>query len=268
MAQELAQVDSVAAERLLTTLKEPDQLARDLSRIGYAMALKDPARARRLADRDLGKGPNARALPFARAHALGMIALATADADKAKAARFLKEASAALTILAAEGRRGSAGVEVQDAATVAAALLPVAERIDPSLVPEHFWRTVSFRPLSTPGAVTAAMSDSMLALLLARYDRDLAMLVLQPILDRGPTAEDVGTTHTVEAMAAIDPARAVAIVESLPDDPDLKHKPFQNPKNRARGALAAFLAGLPDERWDHVAHQFHYLWVVGEEDVF
>ena len=78
------------------------------------------------------------------------------------------------------------------------------------------------------------MSDSMLALLLARYDRDLAMLVLQPILDRGPTAEDVGTTHTVEAMAAIDPARAVAIVESLPDDPDLKHKPFQNPKNRAR----------------------------------
>ena len=185
MAQELASRDPAQAEWLLTTLKDRDQLVRALSRICHAMALKDPDRARQLANRDFGNVRNAEALPFARAHALGMIALAIADTDKPKAARFLEEAFDLLKSMAAEGRPGPLGT---DAATVAAALLPVAERIDPARVPEYFWRAASFRVSSKPQRVAAAPPDAMLALLLARYDRDAAMVLLQPILDRGPKA--------------------------------------------------------------------------------
>jgi hypothetical protein len=268
MAQEVASRDPIQAEWLLTKLNDPDALVRDFSRICHAMALKDPDRARQFADRDLGKGRNAQALPFARAHALGMIAQAIAGADKPKAARFLDEAFAALKTLAAEGRRDSLGTDTQDAATVAAALLPVAEGIDPSLVPELFWRAVSFRASSKPPMRAASSPDSVLALLLARYDRDAAMVLLQPILDRGPTAKDIQMARVVEAVAAIDPARAVAIVESLPDDPSLDLDPFQNAKNNARLVLAGFLADPPSERWDKVVHRLLHLWVVGEEDIF
>ena len=69
-------------------------------------------------------------------------------------------------------------------------------------------------------------------------------------------------------MAAIDPARAVAIVESLPDDPDIALNPFKNPKNNARRKLAAMLAGPPAKRWETFTHRLLHLWIVGEEDIF
>jgi hypothetical protein len=268
MAQELASRDPAQAEWLLTTLKDPDGLVRELSRICHAMALKDPDRAGQFADRDLGKGRNARAFPFARAHALGMIALAIAETDKPRAARFLDEAFAALKSMAAERRRDAPGINAQDAATVAAALLPVAERIDPARVPELFWRAASFRGSSKPQMGAPSPPDAVLALLLARYDRDAAMVLLRPILDRGPTAAEVGMAGVVEAVAAVDPARAVALVESLPDDPDLVLNPFKSPKNNARRKLAAILAGPPAKRWETITHRLLYLWIVGEEDIF
>ncbi len=264
--KELASRDPARAEALLATLEEPDILARNLPGLCYAMARKDPDRARRLAERELGTGLNAQALPFARPYALGMIALALADADKPRAERILGEAFTALKPMAAEGRRG--GRSLHDADVVAAALVPVAERIDPALVPEFFWRAASFRIPTTPGMEASARSDGRLALLLARYDRAAATVLLRPILDRGPTGEDLIRTAFVQAVAAVDPARAVALVESLPEDRDVAFNPFKNVKNGARVDLAAFLGRPPGERWNKVADGLIHLWVVGDEDAF
>ena len=70
-----------------------------------------------------------------------------------------------------------------DPAAVAAALLPVAERIDPRLVPELFWRAVS---LHAPRPVAEVRVRRRLALLLARYDRSVALAFFEPLADRGP----------------------------------------------------------------------------------
>ena len=65
-----------------------------------------------------------------------------------------------------------------DPASVAAALLPVAERIDPKLVPELFWRAVS---LHAPTAVAETRSEAVFAMLLARYDRAVALTFFEPL---------------------------------------------------------------------------------------
>src|SRR5204863_326259 len=112
-------------------------------RIVHAMALKDPARAERVADRMRNFPDELQKLSFHHAYALGMIALATADTDKAGARERIDAAFSELAALAKEGRQAFANRE--DAASVAAALLPVVERIDPGLVPEYFWRAASWR---------------------------------------------------------------------------------------------------------------------------
>jgi hypothetical protein len=266
LVKELAGRDPARAEALLATLKEPDILARNLPGLCYAMARKDPDRARRLADRDLGKGNDAQAQPFARPYALGMIALALAESDRARAARVLDEAFRALKPLAAEGRRGFQ--DMQDAATVAAALVPVAERIGPALVPEFFWRAAALRAPSKPQMRDATLPDTLLALLLARYDREAAMVLLAPLLDRRPIPKDNGVSGLALALAAADPERAVALVEALPDDRGVNINSFENIKNDVRIGVATFLGRPPGERWDRVTDRLLHLWVVGNEDAF
>ena len=66
------------------------------------------------------------------------------------------------------------------------------------------------------------------------------------------------------AAAAIDPKWAVALVEALPDDADLK---MQSPKNAARLAVANVLGRSGDQRFRHLQHSFFYLWVPDIEDI-
>jgi hypothetical protein len=266
LIKELAARDPARAEALLSTLRQPDILARNLPKLCYGIARTDPDRARRLADRDLGTGDDAQRSPFARPYALGMIALAMADADKPRAARILGEAFTALVPMAAEGRRGFDGA--QDAARVAAALVPVAERIDPALVPEFFWRAASLAAPRTPPGADVPMPDAVLALLLARYDRDAAMVLLAPRLDRRPIPRDDGLSSLARALAAVDPERAVALVEAMPDDPGDNIRLPQGLKNNARLELSVFLGRPPGERWNRLTAQLLHLWVVGDEDAF
>jgi hypothetical protein len=281
----IAAIDPARAESLLATIEDPNAIADDLPALGYAMARKDPARARRLVDRTPEDRPDDRVRAFYRPYAIGMIALALADSDRARAAGFLDEAFAALKLLAAEGRSGSP--ETQDAATIAAALVPVAERIDPALVPEFFWRAASLGASSKPRVVAGAMRDAtrearpggvatqgardaatreaVLALLLARYDRDAAMVLLAPLLDRwSPTDDDASTL--ARALAAVAPERAVALVESMPDDAgaDPRGRGVPSVKDHARIELADFLGRPPGERWERVTRLLLDLWCVDD----
>ena len=60
----------------------------------------------------------------------------------------------------------------------------------------------------------------------------------------------------------------MALVESMPDDPDINLNPFEHFKNYARLDLAAFLARPPGERWNTITDRLLHLWVVGDEDSF
>ncbi|MEJ7637069.1 MAG: hypothetical protein WKF75_03525, partial [Singulisphaera sp.] len=102
-----------------------------------------------------------------------MAALGLAEADKgAEAAGLLDEAFAVLE-RASEAAEGQTS-RVYSPAAVAAVLIPVAERIDPRLVPGSFWRALSIRAPKTSGTPEfdpGAITDVQLAVMLARYDR-------------------------------------------------------------------------------------------------
>ena len=74
-------------------------------------------------------------------------------------------------------------------------------------------------------------------MMLARYDRAIARSLVEPLArGNGPAAVYFSSRGELyAAAAAIDPKWAVALVEALPDDPDLK---IQSPKNSARLAVA------------------------------
>ncbi len=264
VAQELASRDPVVAERIVRGIKPSFQLSRSLPRLAHAMAAKDSDRARRLLE--LVDEPHD---PFAHAYTLGMIALVLADSDKPAATERLREAFDDLERRAPEGPQG---LNSQDAATVAATLLPVVERIDPSLVPEFFWRAASFRGLGrgSDSLVNRASHDAALALLLARFDRDAARVLYEPVagrLDQFMTQE-FSIRPVAWAGAAIDPIATADRFASLPDDSRLQTGPFLATKTDALLALASWLATPETRRWDRVTHDVLRLWVVGGEDLY
>jgi len=258
IAHELAARDSEEAERVLGLVRDPFQRDQYAVRAVYRMARVDLARARRLAgaikDSSL------------RGYGLGMAALGLAEADKrAEAAVLLDEAFAVL-------ERASEATEGQtpgwsSPASVAAALVPVAEGIDPRLVPGSFWRALSFRrpkPSGPTGFDPGAITDVQLAVMLARYDRAVARSLLDPLVGPdAPVSVWVGTRGLSYAAAAIiDPRWAVELIEALPDNPDLKAEP----KNEARLAVAKVLSRQAVNRWRYLTSRHLHLWVPDIED--
>ena len=192
-------------------------------------------------------------------YALGMMALAISGRDRPTATRWLREAFDQLGQVAASGP--AAPGARHDPSSVAAALLPVAERIDPKLVPEFFWKAVSFR---APRPAAESGSEAVLALLLARYDVPVARGLFEPTLARALRSPDADLDPLVAAAAVLDPARAVRLVEGLPEAPDLT---FHHPKNQARLALAAALVRGAPACWDDATARHLRLWIDGTPDV-
>jgi hypothetical protein len=257
IAHELAGKDPVAAERVLGMVKEPYQHDEYTVRVVYRMAPVDLARARRLAPGTVN--------PVMSGYALGMGALALADAKKTdEATALLREA---LNILDTGGGFGESPTRhPSDRASACAALLTVAERIHPDLVPETFWRTLSLRYPRPPDTARDpnGFCDVRIAVLLARYDRGVARELLARHI--GPEAgEPPGERGLAFAAAAvIDPAWAVELVERLPEDPDVK---VNQTKNDARLAVAAVLARHGEARWRYLQSHYAYLWVADTEDL-
>lgn len=135
VARGLAMHDAAAAERLL------DQLDYSTSRYGQAlgvlhrMAGIDLERAARLARKCDGDNECG--------YALGIVAHGGLKSDAAQAAARLEEAYGLLEQASADGIAAS---EISaHPAVLAAALLPVAERIDAARVDRYFWRAMAMR---------------------------------------------------------------------------------------------------------------------------
>jgi protocatechuate 3,4-dioxygenase beta subunit len=249
----LSEQDPAEAERVLAMVHGGYQREDKTIRICGRMAARDLKRARALAEK--------LETPLQRLSALSAIARALAESDPPAATKFLQEILTGYQKLLHEGRDqgqssiGGVGVQV-------AALLPVAEELGPEFLESCFWRAVSLCP---PRPSRGDPDDwyergiSQVALLLARYDREVARAVLNPAVlrlrslifsDREYTAQPV-----LAGATAIDPAWAVRIVDAIPDD---LPGDTARPKEAARRTIASILTYGVKERWQHLQTSYAY----------
>ena len=261
IAHELANRDPARAERVLALVK--DQLQRELYtvRVVYRMAAVDLARARQLAESISDES--------IKGFSLGMMALGLSQSGKPSAKEILEAAYESLEGFSRASQAKSNSLF--DLTSIAAVLLPVAELVDPELVDEYLWRCLALRKpnpwqadasgrIPGPGAVPMAM-------MLARYDRAIARSLIEPLTqETGPSGVYLSRRGELHAAAAvIDPSWAVALVEALREDPDLK---IQSPKNSARLAVATVLGRSGEQRFRKLQGAFLLLWVPDIEDVW
>lgn len=268
IAHQIAAENPAEAERILGAVLS--------SRVEYAvrvcsrMAAVDFDRARRIADgiRD----------PMARANALGVIADALTEKDKARAQALLRESFALLT---AQADAGLPVVETwrRTPLRVAVGLLAAVERIDPALVREYLWHTLSLRgsmtlspaygqhvpPLGkiSPEA-PLRLADPVLAILVARYDPSLArLLALAP----GDGTLDGGFKevpyYLLGAMAVIDPQAAIEATIAMPQQTD----PEIDEKFQAWMQVSAMLPLSNEERWNLLLDETLRIWRPGKLDL-
>ncbi len=209
-------------------------------------------------------------------YALGLMAQALAGSAKTR--------PVAVTLLAAAfdelDRVVDAGTDVfnnmECAAVTAASLLPVAEAIDPALVSEYLWRSVSFRrpalgPETDPSQgwfLDGATAG--LAMRIARYDPATAGAMLEPIARRMAAEPNTSVAYAAReailALALIHPQKAVTLLEQLPDAPPKSY--LRQTKDRARRDLAALLARPDgDRRWKYLQWNYFHAWVPDVEDL-
>jgi hypothetical protein len=259
IAHELGGRNPAEAERVMAMVKDAFQREQYTVRVVFRMAAVDLPRARRLARSLTDQG--------LRSYALGMMALGLAEAGKASAKELLESAFESLErpTQSDPAKR----LSLFHIAPIAAVLLPVAERIDPNLVDECVWRSLAMRRPSGSDPVgngSEAQSDVQLAMMLARYDRVLARSLIEPLTQQnGPAGPYISSRQgeLYAAAAAIEPKWAVALVDALPDDAELK---IHEPKNSARLAVAIVLGRVGEQRYRKLQGGYLYLWLPDVED--
>jgi hypothetical protein len=212
------------------------------------MAPVDLERAKRIADR-MGD-------PYHKAYAHGVMAQSLARSQPAVATELLHKAFALLQAHVEAGGdhfNGYCG-----AASVAGCLLPVAEQIDPQLVPEFFWRALSFRsppPAEDGSGSMSEMADAALAMVLARYDRAAARPLVEAVAKRADKLMARPEAYFTAAIL-IDPRWAVQLLGDLPERRETDY---------ARLTVTRMLTCEGEEFWRKV--QSHLaLWAPDDED--
>ena len=105
------------------------------------------------------------------------------------------------------------------------------------------------------------MKSLPLAMMIARYDRDLAARLLRPQVEqlgalRSLATQDFISFRVLAALAMIDPRQAVERIEKLPDDPapgldasspknSARHPCCQAPRGARQGAMEVHLRIFP-----------------------
>jgi hypothetical protein len=265
IAHELAGRAPAAAERVLGMMRDEWPHFRDeyAQRVCYRMAAVDSARARAI----VGRMNDAKA----KARSLGVMALAF-KSDRAVAAGLLREAFAVLELAVEEGQDMWNGLGT--ASTAAAGLLPIAEQVDPRLVPEALGRTLALRPpLRGPDARDgiAALSDAQVAAAVARYDHVAARAVLDAcagdlltqILGATDGHQDFYVRLLFDAAAFVDADRAVELLDRLPEPAD---RAISRLRNNARLAIVRVLADSSEKRWEFIESRLLHVWPVDSEE--
>ena len=254
IAYRLAASDPPGAERALGLIADSNRRGGYVVAACGRMAVVDLARAGRLAESIED--------PLIRAYALGQMSRALASVDRPAAIRLLDDAFNRLD----HNRDERQGYSAPDC--VAAALLRVVESVDPARLQESVWHAVSLREpwLDERGDGSPGRSAAELAMNLARYDRKAAAAVLDRAIEAyAKTGIDTNRQGFLTmALALIDPARVVAVVESLPEDVGLDRSLA---KNSARLQAAEILAKQGEERWQAARSCAVSLWTPEGSDL-
>jgi len=231
IAGRLAESSPAESERVLEMIDSPVERSVALMRICQRMASVDPARAQRLVAAARGDEFRAQVLMF--------LALGQKERDKNAAMASFRAGIRALD------RMVESPCDIRQCWEIAG-LLPVAEQIDPPLVPRIFRRALAARPPWGDPRQEIDSSSSVLPMFLCRYDCEVAVALLAPIAAELEQEKDAGASRSLEflALALIDPRRAVTLVERLPITGDLSPN-----TNWVRIRLAETLASLPEARW-------------------
>jgi hypothetical protein len=205
--------------------------------------------------------------PYLKAQAFGVMAQSLAEVRPQAAIDVLHQGFGVLERLvrAAETKEGGEAqrdqfVNDHSASSLAGSLLPAAERIDPALVPEFFWRAVSFR-LPGPGdddqfALTER-SNAALAMTLARYDRRVAGALLEQLAKKRSSWPAYTSETFLAAYALVDPERAVELIEGLPASDERTH---------AALVVVGVLTREGDSLWRKLQERLG-LWSIDVEDL-
>jgi hypothetical protein len=244
IASRLAFEHPAEAEAVLNQVEEPIWRIYSAPRICRRLVRNDLARAKRIA----ASLPN----PSERAYAWIFLADGLSASDRTGASAALDQA---LRELDSINHQNASPYD----ANAAGSILPLVEQIAPDRVAEVFWRSVAVHaPLDDPR--TDFGRDDPLpaeALLLCRYDRDVAATLFEPVAAfvRGRSLRDGNDIipGVLLSLTCLDPRAAVGVVESLPPAPTLG---VNEPTNWARITVAETLAMPPERRWMRI-WRFH-----------
>jgi hypothetical protein len=216
------------------------------AQVCYYMAPADADRAERIALKVRN--------PYQRAYCLGIVAKALAATDKAKAKKLILHSYQILAEASANPQRYWLSWQSSPLRT-AGALLPVVEQIDPMLVSECIWQSVSFRLFRPADDFMIGMEpesdDAFLAMYLSRYDRLLAAAIFPKASTINPTPSE--SYLPAEAWIFIDPGQILSFPDKISS---IRH---YNEKN-----IVALLSLDPSRRWDAMTSQYS-LWTPGWE---
>lgn len=262
LAIRLALADPAAAERLARELEYAPNFTEArayLLRIARNMARADLPRARAVLDLlDRPPYPSASGPGPLKPYGLALLAEARAETDPESARALLDEAFAGLRALA----DASPGMpSYPPVASIMAGLLPMVEQLQPDRLAERLWLAVACRA-ARPEPLEASQVTGLLdlALLVSRYDRELAAVIDEPASERLAELarlEDAGGLFNYGAydplrvVAAYDPHALADLIEHLPAPADAAPTAGTDPRafhfdHQARLAGAAML-GLPPE---------------------
>jgi len=276
----LARVDRAAGRALVDSLATANDRGRHLFNTAHELAASDPAACQALIEEQEGKSttwtvdryiariahrmapvdlPRARALAARydrTGFADGMIALALVDTDPMQARASLEQAFKR----AEQCAKGSTTWREHPLAG-AAALLPVAERVDPTNLRSYVARALAVRrpAQSDPfhGSEAVWSEDATLAFYLARWEPEHARRVLAPAVDAARQVRGSQATYDWDAvwaaLVAVDPEWAAQVAREV--------------GGRAARVTGRVLAMPPEQRADYVQDEIFQMWIVGKEDI-
>jgi hypothetical protein len=269
IAQDIADVNPAEAERLIGQMTW-DSSEAYVVRACRRMARVDLPRARKIA--------SAIKSDVLRGYALGTMAGSLAPGDRATARQLLADSFESFKRAVEGGRGGVWGG--QAAGPMAAALLPIVERVDPDRLAESIQRVLALRwfprsirdlTMTSPDTSDAEVLryGAALAALVSRYDHDLARALAQPVLAafRAPLSKDIDRFldryAVLPALALAEPRGTAALAEIIPD---LKEEGVGQSRDMVRYIIARALSAPKAEFWPIIHRCVLDLELVERED--
>jgi hypothetical protein len=133
----------------------------------------------------------------------------------------------------------------------------VSEKVAPERLEEVFWRAVALIPKDDV-ARQRGIADFRVAgaaILLARYDRQVADVFVTQAMSSQSPSRSVYFPMVIRAKADVDPQGAVAMMESLPPGSGDMRPGANSMTNQARDELLIYLIEPSENHWKYVWSQ-------------